>query len=712
MNPHLVALPMAVLTGCLSVGASEVMTGSQRVLFDDAEHGFAVTGIVNRIDGVTRFVRGSSKAVEGSFWAVEFRRACPTGGHVSVWVSNMDACSERQAESSDSGCHFAWKGVLLPGESSADVHVDVLPNGSGDVEWRIAVNPRSREWVQGIVRFPILAGIAADGAADVMMPSDQWLGAKVYPKFDYRRDFSGRKNFAYTKASPAGWGPMMAAYMMGGKGLSIAALDPSMSNKSIWLVGDSFYFESPVENAGVPGLAASGPRFAVTTSCYRGDWWQAAKIYRKWALRQKWTAKGPIAFRKDYPHAIVDADLWLRVLETDYSVLDNALRLWPDVKPAVRHYRWNVESFDTHYPEFQLRPGVETFWKSAARKGIVVIPYTNGRLWDMGMRSFRYAKRDVCMKENGEPFTELYASKCGVMCPCAKDWHLTLMDMGTALVERNGVIGTYYDQVGCSPWVGCRNPAHGHPLEGGSWWTDGYRQAFEDIHARFSRRGVPVTTEGPGEMFMDVIDGALIVGTNRSSEDVPFMPAVYSGYTTFYCIEQDPSDSPEAFFARQIQGVMLGCATGSWGQKELLSPNPKERVLSAQANIIHRAARLRKEARAYLGYGFLNDEIRLLDPVESLYFPHKATRRWSPTGSKYPAIVGTVWTDAARKRGATFAANVSGESRRIRFRIQGCEPEVRKIPGEKIPQCVVHEDIVEMVLDSQQIAFVEYKLLD
>jgi len=66
-----------------------------------------------------------------------------------------------------------------------------------------------------------------------------------------------------------------------------------------------------VENAGVPGKAAEGPRYAVTLAAFKGDWWQAARMYREWAVKQKWCAKGRIRERADYPKAMSDIDAWL-----------------------------------------------------------------------------------------------------------------------------------------------------------------------------------------------------------------------------------------------------------------------------------------------------------------------------------------------------------------------------------------------------------------
>lgn len=66
---------------------------------------------------------------------------------------------------------------------------------------------------------------------------------------------------------------------------------------------------------------------------------------------------------------------------------------WPDVKLGFRWYSWNIQPFDNSYPEFFPQPGVKEFCEEARKEGYLVMPYVNGRLWDQGLRSFRYAKR-------------------------------------------------------------------------------------------------------------------------------------------------------------------------------------------------------------------------------------------------------------------------------------------------------------------------------
>ena len=51
-----------------------------------------------------------------------------------------------------------------------------------------------------------------------------------------------------------------------------------------------------------PGDIVIGP--------FHGDWYDAARLYRKWAVTAPWCAKGPIYKRKDYPQWFADVPYW------------------------------------------------------------------------------------------------------------------------------------------------------------------------------------------------------------------------------------------------------------------------------------------------------------------------------------------------------------------------------------------------------------------
>lgn len=674
-------LPCAVFA-VFQVASALAAGDALEVLFADAGDGFAVTGIVNRIAGETRFVTADGKAAD--FWELEFRTEDGESNAVFRVDNRMPARSRTESRQGAVRSFF-WNGMDLPGETGAlDVRADLTSGSSGmAVRWELSVRNRSRRWALSVTRYPCLRKVLAAGEGDALVPTKN-LGAR------FIRGFDAAKMNPRVFGSP-GWYPMVTAFQKGTSGLYLAAHDPDMRIKSLQYLKDgSCHFETPVENAGLVSKAAEGPRYPVVLAAYSGDWWSAARLYRRWALRQKWTAKGPIVKRTDYPRAMSETAIWGRLTgltAQTTNLLENIRRTWPDVKVGFRWYCWNVQPFDTHYPEFFPLPGVRELCAKARKEDYLVMPYVNGRIWDAGLMSFKYAQRDCCMGMDGRPVFEDYGRPFGVMCPYASDWQRTLLDVGTDVVEGLGANAIYYDQISCSRPQLCFNPAHGHPLGGGSWWSDGYRRALMRIHDRFSKAGVPVTSEGAAEAWMDLVDGHLIVGRNGVSDDVPFLPAVYAGYTTFFCIEEQAFDSPDAFFARQVQGVLQGCVTGSWSHNRLFDGGQGRSSLSAQSATLLGLARLRTTYADYLAYGALEDELRPLRTLPSESFEYEPTRRKrknEKTSISYPVVLGTVWRSSDGKSVALFAANVSDAPQTVEIRCpQGLslQASLEGVPG-------------------------------
>ena len=647
------------VVACAHVGwPRSLTTESLHVQFAGPEDGFAVTGIVNRVANGARFIADA----KGDFWSLDFERRKDDGSVERHVVTHRDAARAARVErEGPSSAAFVWEGLNLPDEPAVlDVRAHVALSGLA-VEWTLSVSNRSPVWAQTMARYPILRRVTRVGEDDVLLPSMN-LGAKFVRAYDPVK--LRLRGFG----SPS-WYPMVTAIQQGRAGLLVAAHDGEMRIKSLeYLPDGTLQFDTPFENAGVPGQASSSLGYSISMQGYEGDWWTAAHLYRNWALRQKWTAKGPMASRADYPKAMADVDVWGRVIAEDGALAEDFQAAFPGLQTGIRWYCWENERYDTCYPELTPRPRIAELFAAAKRRGSVVMPYVNGRLWDLSLPSFRTeATRYVCRDERGEPFTEKYAADFGIMCPAVFAWQEKLLQIGRQMTTDFDIGALYYDQVSCASWRLCRDVAHGHPLGGGSWWTDGYRRAFAPIHAELSGRGLPIASEGACEAWMDLIDGALIVGRNVEPDDVPFYPAVYSGYTTYFCIEQRPDDAPDALFARQAQGVLWGCVTGSWDDRRLFHRDPALRTLAAQADVIRRVARFRHDSRDFLAYGCLQGELKMADALPTVSFTHLPTRGEKSPTIAYPAVLGSVWQSASGDRTAYFAANVSDERRTVRI---------------------------------------------
>lgn len=686
------AKPMLVSAGALAslaLQGASLSNEAMEIRFADASRSFAVESIVNRLDGERRFVRGTADGKGPHLFELVFARVDATGGVERAYLRDRNESRERDLSVSGETAVISLKGYDLPGEPGAvDVEARVtLAAGSPFAEWRIRVANRSATWGLDRTRYPCLRGIVRPGEADVLLPH-AGHGARLLRRFDGN---ARNRVCAWGEYEYPSYYPMMTAYMLDGAGLAVYADDPDARVKTLWANGLDCWFETPVENAGLVGRAADGPGYVVRTEAFRGSWWNAAKAYRRWALRQKWCAKGPIAKRADYPKAMSEPSLWLCSYwfgAESFTNKFNRIRAeCPDLKVGVRWYDWSLPGFGVYPEMLPAKKGVAEAGAVVSRLGYTVMPYVNARIWDSVLASFRYAKKDMCRKPDGSPFVEQWGLKgvsgihrrrdYGIMCPAATDWQGVIRDVVAGTVEATSAGGVYYDQLGCAPPRGCRNPAHGHPLGGGRWWADGNREIMRQAHAALNPRGIAVTTEGTAECYMDSCDGFLAV-TVPTVADVPFYAAVYSGYTIYFGTRTAPRMDPAKAFPLMARDFIWGFANGwsdDWSGPDALNANRAAAVRFALA---------RQRFSDFLVFGTLLGELKVEDPLPEVAFGawEELHNRRNPVEGTMPAVIGAWWRDCDATRLMLLAVNVSGEPRTVRFRVPGQEglAELRLAP--------------------------------
>lgn len=645
----------AALWGCCAFGGETLSGEALAIEFADASTGFGIKGIVNRTAEGVSFVKGAQSGSD--FWALMFHSRGGDGKIAKFRLDNRAPARARRLEKSGNRWKFIWEGLDVSGEKGVvDVVATVRLVGRGASSWEIEVRNRSSVWGLFETEYPCLREVVAEGEADVMVPA-QFLGARLYRNHTSEM-FLPAEDINYS------WYPMVAAFMKGGAGLFVSAFDGQGRIKRMrFSKNHDVSFMTPVESAGVPGKAAEGPRYPVVIAAYSGDWTEAAKIYRRWALRQKWCAKGPIVKRADYPRIMAESHGWL-IAEAAAPGVSNFVakvrRRFPDVKFACEWTKWGNQPFDTNYPEMlPFRKGVDDVMAFGTKAGLPLMPYTNGRLWDTEQASWYYARKDCTMSETGEPNLEKYGRTFGVMCPASEGWQDCFSDYMIKLCEKVRCGMVYIDQIGCSRPKLCFDPAHGHPLGGGTWWVDGCREIMGRIHAALSANGVPITSEGANECYLDVIDGCQLA-CRPKAEDIPFYTYVYGGYSTYFASELDFDTEFVPFWAIYARATAWGVASGlsySWPLN-----SGKERFGAAFAD----CARFREKAKEFLAYGHFTGDVKF-DVEPAKFSTSWPGRHGSVYTGEFPEVYGAAWLNADDTRRAVVLVNMTDREQRVSF---------------------------------------------
>jgi hypothetical protein len=433
---------------------------------------------------------------------------------------------------------------------------------------------------------------------------------------------------------PNGWADMQMMGLYDDRGgLVMMAQDPFASVKHIEGVGEGegmrLDFRWPVPDHTVAGNDFKPPgRVAVVP--IRGDWYDAAMVYRAWAEKEaKWWPLGETPGRPDTPQWMQDLPLWALTGGTSEQVVPavKAFREFMGVPCAVHWYNWHQIPFDDNYPHyFPTKPGFAEGVRELQEAGVRVMPYINGRLWDSDTEDFPTKALPWATKNRkGDYYIEEYGSKQKLvpMCPVSKLWQGTVQDLVKRLVGPEcNVDGVYIDQVAAAGACLCYDKSHGHPLGGGHWWTtDGYWPMLEKLQADLAAQypDKMLTTECTAEPYIHVFDGYLSWHW-QEQDAVPLFPAVYGDKVRLFSRAYNFSgDKALVFRMKMAQQFVFGEQLG-W-----LDPNVwKEEKIGSY---LRRLAKIRWHLREYF-------RGRMLRPPTVLGDVEEVSGDWAWGGSR------------------------------------------------------------------------------
>ena len=204
----------------------------------------------------------------------------------------------------------------------------------------------------------------------------------------------------------------------------------------------------------------------------------------------------------------------------------------------------------------------------------------------------------------------------------------------------------------------------------------GYRRAFAPMHDWCAKRNAPILSEGAGDAYLDLIDGFL-KASYPSGDEVPFYPAVYSGFAIYYGCYENLKDAPDSFRAYQMRDFTRGVLQGWLDRWDIASPE-----FAAQQRLFGRLARVRRVAADFMVYGSLVDELRFAEPPPEgeVLLTHTWTGKPRARFS-LPHVFGTVWRDA-NGDAAVVAVNWSAASHTVRFRPPAAGLRPQTVKGE------------------------------
>lgn len=430
---------------------------------------------------------------------------------------------------------------------------------------------------------------------------------------------------------------------------------------------------------------------------FKGDWQTATKIYREWAVKQKWYT--PLRDR-NLPKAIEEIDFF-RINHEHYALgtrTEEFVKTCSLIKeklacvPAMHWYGWNKAlKHGDWYPEMANYNNVE--WHNELVKinhiladiGVKKIPYVNVHLWDKFLPSFKAeeAEKSLVLQESNVIEDEPWSEDKNLFAVChadnrIKNKALALFDR---LVHEDGFDGIYIDQVASFNATLCFSKNHGHPAGGGSWWSDEYHRMLNTLRDMMPADKF-LTTESCCECYHDVFDLFLILDTCsqdhgfhevcgcENCNSIPLFAMIYNDSAIGYGSICKFTNNDEQFEFNFIRNILWGMIPTCEGMElEEISADTEK------WSILKRGVDFYKENREVLLYGTYKE-----------YFQKEGCEKKIQFGNfskMCPGLVGSVYVYDNKTYG--FAYNYTDSAQMVTVRGHNMLVEPRKFLSVILP---------------------------
>lgn len=424
-----------------------------------------------------------------------------------------------------------WDGFQTDIELDIKVKVSIEISGNSSFTyWHIQIDNNASITIEGVV-FPEFSGIGKIGSNSL----NDYL---VYPGMsgllfqDPLVNFNLNGGWGWEQSYPSAFGNMQfTAYYSIEKnsGIYLASEDPDGNRKSIhWSKPDENWMEISIKHTPIFGEGNDFDLpFKVKLGIFTGDWYDAARIYKSWAISQPWLKKGTISERTDIPIWFKSLPLHMWILthpfeypdSNPFSILSersNNVSSYLQVPLAMDWIGWENTGWYINYPDvFPPKEGWDSFdetisnVKTGANHILTIICCT--ALSSLA-QSFNEALNYAMIDRNGEisrwgNYSEGSLSTIFyTMCPKTDYWKRKISELTTTLANH-GLDIIQMDGFPLTVPI-CYDTIHRHPIGGGNWWFQEYYNLFDSarIEAKSSNPDIAFSTEAMGESFIPLFD--------------------------------------------------------------------------------------------------------------------------------------------------------------------------------------------------------------
>jgi len=268
----------------------------------------------------------------------------------------------------------------------------------------------------------------------------------------------------------------------------VAAGMPRSNRLALWMA------HRPVSSA--PGEWRIGYHSALAV--VGGDWYEAAKNYRLWAIHLPWCVRGTPR-EHEQPALTTYHGMWLTHWGGGRAGNESARALLRHVNVPVRldWRQWHGEPYPDCFPARDGDTSFDLAMRDLADSGVFTQLALEGRHAHRGSASWTIGRLERAAQDEGE-------GEWAEMCPSAEAWQKVLHDVAEQGAKR-GAEGIYVEGLAAAPPTDCRTDGHGHGGGERAQWGEGVRGLLRAVR-RAVNDSYQVAADGPVETYIDLLD--------------------------------------------------------------------------------------------------------------------------------------------------------------------------------------------------------------
>ncbi len=583
--------------------------------------------------------------------------------------------------------------------------------------WNLRIENNTHYAIRSIL-FPVVkAVVPLSGTTDrILLPKADGYLLPSPSVQEWEGDYPFRRTnqrFAYPgegRQFPENLCAQLIAYYDEKGGLYIGAHDPNANPKRlgpIWDGNDTLDFTPEKMCAEIPNGNESID-YDIAIGTFRGDWQEAALIYKSWAEKQWWCSK-KIIERDDIPNWIKKGAYFLnfrvRYQDSGEDYLDTVpsfCQEWRDCLniPIVammtgweKHGEWLGPDY---FPLFGGEK-MKTMCRTLKENGVITFHFglsglklcirkKRGKDWpqpelmiDYDNRKFfeENLKSEAAVDSAGNVILDSVISSWdgvhGYACVCTKQAESQLVDASEKLVKEYSTTLVQADQIYGGAVSECYNPDHGHPLGHGPWQVTELLRLYRELRERCKKENpdFALSQEFPNELFiqhLDVCHGR-VADQPRGIWGVPLFAFLYHEYLPCYGGDWSSllSDNTCGIYVQAANFVYGSQCAGSpqtaW--KDVRNKYPEQcdpRIIS----MAKQACNLFQRFGNYLVFGKMLQLPKLKTKKTNIEFVGMDFSGWKKKIIEVDSILSCLWEDPYGRK-AYAIVNISERKQSIRM---------------------------------------------